>query len=215
MRSAREGGIARGPLPQPATFPPPILDYPGIVAFIALALIIVSGRIAPRRWAKSFTLAAVALVVAGLILPGIEIEEGHNYLLFAGRGAGTPVGGPSAPCPSIRPGAFSGDLPHNGCHLPRKGRFRLLARLRHVRQTLCILHGRHVAGPVVESHRPGVRLRQCSQAEERILEQPSLELVRVAQPSAIRFGSMRPTSSGSASRRKRPARRYASPGRMR
>ena len=63
-------------------FPPPILDDLGIVAFVVLALIIVSGRIGRHRRAAGFTLAAIALVLAGQILPRIEIDEGHNYLLF-------------------------------------------------------------------------------------------------------------------------------------
>lgn len=65
-------------------FPPPILDDLGIVAFVVLALIIVTGRIGRNRRAGTLTLTAIALVLLGQILPGIEIDEGHNYLLFTG-----------------------------------------------------------------------------------------------------------------------------------
>ena len=63
-------------------FPPPILDELGIVTFVVLALIIVSGRLGRNRRAGAFTLAAIAVVLLGQMLPGIEIDEGHNYLLF-------------------------------------------------------------------------------------------------------------------------------------
>ena len=65
-------------------FPPPILDDLGIVAVVVLALIIVTGRIGRNRRTGTLTLTAIALVILGQILPGIEIDEGHNYLLFTG-----------------------------------------------------------------------------------------------------------------------------------
>ena len=65
-------------------FPPPILDDLGIVAFVVLALIIVTGRIGRNRRTGTLTLTAIALVLLGHMLPGIEIDEGHNYLLFTG-----------------------------------------------------------------------------------------------------------------------------------
>ena len=63
-------------------FPPPILDEPGVVVFVVLALIIVSGRVGRHGRAEILTLAAIAMVLSAQILPKIEIDEGHNYLLF-------------------------------------------------------------------------------------------------------------------------------------
>ena len=63
-------------------FPPPILDNLGVVAFVVWALIIVTGRIGRNRRTGILTLTAIALAIVGHMLPGIEIDEGHNYLLF-------------------------------------------------------------------------------------------------------------------------------------